>query len=69
MGHYFKVFIEFTVLLTLLLEYCFCFVFVFFGHEAHGILASGPGIEPASPALEDEILTTRPPGKSHILPL
>ena len=39
-------------------------MFWFFGHEACGILAPQPGIEPAPPALESEILTTGPPGKS-----
>ena len=32
--------------------------------EACGILASQPGIEPTPPALEGEILTTGPSGKS-----
>ena len=36
----------------------------FFGHEACGILVALPGIEPAPPALEDGVLTTRLPGKS-----
>ena len=36
----------------------------FFVHEAYGILAPQPGIEPAAPTLEAEILTTGPPGKS-----
>ena len=40
---------------------------VFFGHKAPGILAPGPGIEPAAPALKGEVLTTGRPGKSHIL--
>ena len=35
-----------------------------FGPEACGILAPGPGIEPAPTALEGEVLTTGPPGKS-----
>ena len=41
--------------------------FGFFGHKACGILAPRPGIEPTCPALEGEVLTTGPPGKS--LPL
>ena len=41
-------------------------MFWFFGNEAGGILASGPGIEPAPPALEGEVLTTGLPGKSHL---
>ena len=40
-------------------------MFWFFGHDACGILAPWPGIEPAPPALEGEGLTTGPPGKSH----
>ena len=50
--------------------YCICYSiasvlhFGFFGHEACGILAPQPGIEPAPPALEGEVLTTGPPGKS-----
>ena len=31
---------------------------------AYGILVPQPGIEPTSPALQSEFLTTRPPGKS-----
>ena len=38
-------------------------MFWFPGPQACGILASQPGIEPTSPALEGEILTTGPPGK------
>ena len=34
-----------------------------FGHEACGILAPQPGIEPAPLALEGEVLTTELPGK------
>ena len=37
-------------------------MFWFFGHGACGILVPQPGIEP--PALEGEVLTTGPPGKS-----
>ena len=39
-------------------------MFGFFGHEACGILAPWPGIEPTPTALEGEVLTTEPPGKS-----
>ena len=39
-------------------------MFSFFGHKAYGILFPRPGIEPMTPALEVEVLTTRPPGKS-----
>ena len=35
-----------------------------FGHEACGILIPQLGIEPAPTALEGEVLTTGPPGKS-----
>ena len=41
------------------------FFFFFFGHEAFGILVSWPGIKPALPALEDEVLATGPRGKSQ----
>ena len=40
-------------------------MFWFFGHKACGILAPQPGIEPAPPALEGEVLPTEPVGKSH----
>ena len=40
-------------------------MFWFFGHEPCGILAPRSGIEPAPPALEGDVLTTEPPGKSH----
>ena len=53
----FKVFIEFV---TILLMFCFGF----FGCEACGILAPWPGNEPAPLALEGEVSTTGPPGKS-----
>ena len=49
-----------------LLQYCFCFMFWFFGHEARGILAPRPGIKHAPPTLEGEVLITGPPGKSPI---
>ena len=39
-------------------------MFWLFGLEACGILALQPGIEPAPPELEGEVLTTGPPGKS-----
>ena len=53
-----KVFIEFAT--TLLLFYGFWF----WGHEACGILAPRPGIKPPPPALEGQVLTTGPSGKS-----
>ena len=49
-----------------LLQCCFCFQLWFFGQKACGILASQPGMEPATPALKGEILTTGPQGKSHL---
>ena len=52
-----KLFTEFVIILLLM------FVFWFFGHEPLGILAPWPGIEPAHPALESEVLTTGLPGK------
>ena len=36
----------------------------FLGHRAYGILVPRPGIEPAPSALEGEVLTTGPAGKS-----
>ena len=36
----------------------------FFGPEACGILIPQPGIKPTPPALEGEVSTTGPPGKS-----
>lgn len=47
-----------------LLQYCFCFMSWFFGHEACGILAPQPGAEPILLASEGEVLITRLPGKS-----
>ena len=47
----FKVFIEFV---TIWLLFCFWF----FDHEAHGMLAPGPSVEPVPPALESKVLTT-----------
>ena len=38
-------------------------MFWFFGWEALGILVSQPDIEPAPPALEDQVLTTGLLGK------
>ena len=43
---------------------CFGFMFCFFGHEAGGILAPRPGIEPMAPAFEGEVLITGLAGKS-----
>ena len=40
--------------------------FCSFGHKACGILVPWPGIEPAPPALEGQVLTTGPAGKSFI---
>ena len=53
--NFFKIFIEFVT--VLLLSYA-----LFFGQEACSILTPQPGMEPAPPALEDEFLTTAPPG-------
>ena len=51
--------------LLTLLQYCFCFMFWFFGHETCGISAPWPEMEPTPPALEGGVLTTGQPGKSH----
>ena len=42
----------------------YLFIYLFSHHMACGILFPRPGIEPASPALQDGFLTTGPPGKS-----
>ena len=42
-------------------------MFWVFGLETRGILAVLPGIQPVPPALEGEVLTTGPPGKSQDL--
>ena len=55
----FKAFIE---LLTILFLF---YALDFLAMRRVGILAPWPGIEPASPALEDEVLTTEQPGKCH----
>ena len=50
-----------------LLRYCYCFffcVFLFSGQEVCGILTPWPGIEPALPALENEVSATGSPWKS-----
>ena len=39
-------------------------LFIYLGLKACGVLAPQPGIEPTSPTLEGEVLTTEPPGKS-----
>ena len=39
-------------------------MFWFYGLELYGILSPLPGIESTLPALEGEVLTTGPPGKS-----
>ena len=48
-----------------LLQDCFCFSI--FGPEACQILVPWPGMEPAPPALEGDILITGLPGKSSLL--
>ena len=56
----FKVFID-------LLQYCFCCLssgFLAMRHVGSQILAPPPDIQPAPPALEGEVLTSGPPGKS-----
>ena len=47
-----------------LLKYCCYFMFWFIGHEPCEISASPPGIKPTPLALEGEVLTTGPLGKS-----
>ena len=54
----FKVFIEF-VSIWLLFYVLFCF-----SYKACGMLSPWPGTEPASPAMEGEVLNSGPPGQS-----
>ena len=54
-----KVFIEFVMIMLLF--------YVFFCPEACGVLASQPGIEPASLELESKVPTTGPPRKTPIV--
>ena len=58
----FKVFTESVTILLL-------FIYLFFDHEACGILVPQPGNEPSYPTLKDEVLTTGPQGKSPSLTL
>ena len=53
----FKVFIEFVTVLLL-------FYVLVFWPQGMWLLGPRPGIEPAPPALEGEVLTTGPPEKS-----
>ena len=53
----FKAFTEFVTIFPVL-------YFGLFDCEACGILAPRSGIKPVPPALEAEVLTTGPPGKS-----
>ena len=46
-----------------LLQYCFCLMFWFFGHEARGILTPLSATQSLPFAPEGEILTTGPPRK------
>ena len=55
----FKAFIEFFYNIVSVV-----FMLCFFGHEACGILAPRPGIEPTVPALGGEVLTTGLLGES-----
>ena len=55
---HFKIFIEFVTIL-------FLFYILAFWPWGMWISTPRPGVEPASPALEGEVLTTRPPGKSR----
>ena len=45
-------------------QHSFCFIFWSFGRETCRILAPWPGLTPAPSALEGEVLTTGPPGRS-----
>ena len=62
LGH--TIFFSKKILYWICYNIAFFFMFWFFDHEACGILAPWPRIEPSPPALEDEALTTGPPPKS-----
>ena len=51
-----------------LLQYCFWFTFWFFGLEVCGMLALQSEVKPEPPALEGQVLTPGPPGKSRFFP-
>ena len=53
----FKVSVEFVTI---------SLMFFFFGHEASGILAPRPGMEPTCPALEGGVLTPGTPGSPTV---
>ena len=55
---YFKVSVQFVTI-------CFCFMFWLFGHEACGILAPQPGLEPTPLALKGKVSTSGWPSKSQ----
>ena len=53
----FKIFFFFDVdIFKVFIECCYCFMFWSFGHEACGLLAPQPGIEPAPSALKGKSL-------------
>ena len=54
---FFKIFIEFITILLYFMSWLF-------GIEACGIPVPQPGIKPVPSALDGEVLTTGPPGKS-----
>ena len=58
--------VRFLKSLLNLLQYCFYFMGFFFNPEACGTLTLQPRIELAPLALEGEVLTTGPPGKSQV---
>ena len=55
--NFLKVFIEFVTILLLVSVF-------FFSHKACGPIVPQPGVKLTPPALEGEVLTTGPPGKS-----
>ena len=61
------VFIVFMELITILLLF-YALGWLFFWLQSMWDLAPQWGIEPTLPALEDQVLTTGPPGKCHQLP-
>ena len=63
--YFFKSFFKWIIFEFVTILFVFFGFFFFFGCKACGALAPRPGFEPPAPALEGEILTTGPPGKSR----
>ena len=54
---------QFLQFLLNLVQYGFCAMFRFFGHEARGILTPWSGVQPSPPALKGKVFNAGLPGK------